>query len=218
MTSQSVAGTVENQIVLQRLTFVGVNLLFLWALSPLGGQASLRLMARHDRHTSSETKLRYVTTEPGGAMWGLSSTYSGSGKFGDAAALYTAALLAPFETKTGPVDPWGNVKIPRLESLDNTDNNAEGWKTIARTMRPENYSSLVGLPIVGLPDNKTSNFNIESTYLTLDCGYFEQIPLANFSEHIPGKLWLNTSEYNDPFQPLPGRKASFFIDTNLGDP
>lgn len=38
MASQSVWGTVESQLLLQRLTIVGVNLLFLWAWSPLGGQ------------------------------------------------------------------------------------------------------------------------------------------------------------------------------------
>src|SRR5690242_13463077 len=116
MASQSVWGTIESQMLMQRFTTVGANLLFLWALSPLGGQASLRLMRRDFSETSSPTKLRYMTTGPGGTMWGLSSTYSGSGKFDDAGALYTAALMAPVSTKLGPDDPWGNVKIPKLES------------------------------------------------------------------------------------------------------
>ena len=107
MASQSVWGTVESQFLMQKLTVVGVNLLFLWALSPLGGQASLRLMQRDTRDTQSSTKLRYMTTGPAATMWGLSSTYVDSGKFADAGALYTGALLAPLETKLGPQDPWG---------------------------------------------------------------------------------------------------------------
>jgi hypothetical protein len=230
MASQSVWGTVESQIVLQRLTLVGANLLFLWALSPLGGQASLRLMQRQNRLDLSETKLRYMTTGPGGTMWGLSSTYVGSGKFADAGALYTAALLAPLETKTGPIDAWGNVKIPRLEALDATNTDSAGWRRVPPSMAPENYSSLVGIPIVGLPEVDNSRFTVETTYLTTDCGTFVQRPYPGLNstnigktdfqkleELVPGTVWLNKSA-NNPFEPSEGRRASFFIDTNLGSP
>jgi hypothetical protein len=218
MASQSVSGTIESQIVLQRLSLIGVNLLFLWALSPLGGQASLRLMTRRERLTTSESKLRYMTTGPGGAMWGLSSTYMGNGKFGDAEALYTAALLAPLETKTGPVDPWGNVKVPRLKRNNTTRTDAEGWITVSRASKPEDYSSLVGLPIVGLPENRTANFNMESTYLTVECAPFNQMSWATFNETVPGKIWPNEVESTNPFEPLVGRSTSFFLDTTLGLP
>jgi hypothetical protein len=231
MASQSVWGTAESQIVLQRLTFVGVNLLFLWALSPLGGQASLRLMSRQNRLDMSETKLRYMTTGPGGTMWGLASTYVGSGKFADAEALYTSALLAPLDTKRGSMDSWGNVKIPRMEFLNSTSTDSEGWVSAPTDMDPELYSSLVGLPIVGLPGNKTSNSTMESTYLTVECGNFDQHPYPGINdtsisktdfkrldELVPGKIWLNKTTNNNPFKPSKQRTASFFIDTNLGSP
>jgi hypothetical protein len=230
MASQSVWGTIESQIIMQRLTFVGVNLLFLWALSPLGGQASLRLMQRHDQLTVSDTKLRYLTTGPGGTMWGLSSTYVGSGKFADAGALYTAALLAPLSTKKGSTDPWGNVKIPRLEYADAANTDAKGWSSIPSLMEPEDYSSLVGLPLVGLSERDRTTFALESTYLTVDCGVFNQTPypginntnsmvtdFARLEELVPGQVWLNKST-NNPFEPSTGHAASFFIDTNLGSP
>ncbi|KAH7402532.1 hypothetical protein BKA66DRAFT_564447 [Pyrenochaeta sp. MPI-SDFR-AT-0127] len=228
MASQSVWGTIESQLVMQRLTLVGVNLLFLWALSPLGGQASLRLMQRQERSSFSDMKLRYMTTGPGGTMWGLASTYVGSGKFADAGALYTAALLAPVETKNGPRDPWGNVKIPNLDYLNSTTADAEGWVVVPSIHEPELYSSLVGLPIVGLPTSDKSNFTVESTYLTVQCGRFDQTPypgindtnngktdFAKLENLVPGQVWFNKSK-NDPFEPSKGRVASFFIDTNLG--
>ncbi|KAF1842363.1 uncharacterized protein K460DRAFT_292905 [Cucurbitaria berberidis CBS 394.84] len=231
MASQSVWGTIESQMVMQRLTIVGVNLLFLWALSPLGGQASLRIMKRHDRDSFSAAKLRYTTTGPGGTMWGLSSTYVGSGKFADAGALYTAALLAPVETKVGPRDPWGNVKIPNLEYLNSTKPDAGGWVVVPQIGEPELYSSLVGLPLVGLPSNDKSNFTMESTYLTVECGRFTQAPypganndtnngktdFRKLDELVPGQVWSNKSK-NNPFEPSEGRSTSFFIDTNLGSP
>ncbi|XPS94379.1 hypothetical protein M3J09_003695 [Ascochyta lentis] len=233
MASQSVWGTIESQMIMQRLTIVGANLLFLWALSPLGGQASLRLMKRHNEGSPSTSKIRYMTTGPGGTMWGLSSTYSGDGKFADASALYTAALLAPLSTKAGTSDPWGNVKIPNLESLNVSTSDVQGWIEVPTVEFPETYSSLVGLPIVGLPMVGKSNFTIESTYLTVECGPFSQAPYpgvgnstnngkTNFTkldELLPfsGQVWLNKSQ-NNPFEPSKGRRASFFLDTNLGSP
>ncbi|KAJ4374058.1 hypothetical protein N0V83_002797 [Neocucurbitaria cava] len=231
MASQSVWGTFESQLLMQRLTLVGINLLFLWALSPLGGQASLRLMERQNRDSFSNTTLRYMTTGPGGTMWGVSSTYVGSGKFADAGALYTAALLAPVETKTGPRDPWGNVKIPNLEYLNSSTSDAEGWVAVPQILEAELYSSLVGLPVVGLPPTERSNFTVESTYLTVECGNFNQTPypginstnkgstdFAKLDELIPGQVWLNKSSENNPFKPSEGQSTSFFIDTNLGSP
>jgi hypothetical protein len=233
MASQSVWGTIESQIIMQRLTVVGANLLFLWALSPLGGQASLRLMKRHNQGSPSSSKLRYMTTGPGATMWGLSSTYVGDGKFADASALYTAALLAPLSTKTGTRDPWGNVKIPNLENLGVNMSDTQGWIEVPPIKDPESYSSLVGLPVVGLPSVGKSNFTIESTYLTVECSAFSQAPYpgvgnstnrgrTNFTKldnllPFPGQVWLNKSR-NDPFQPAKGRRASFFMDTNLGSP
>ncbi|EOA81333.1 hypothetical protein ACJQWK_10557 [Exserohilum turcicum] len=231
MASQSVWGTVESQMNMQRLTLVGINLLFLWALSPLGGQASLRLMTRQDHVSFDNAKLRYMTTGPGGSMWGLSSTYVGSGKFADAGALYTAALLAPMDTKIGPRDPWGNVKIPNLEYMNGTKPDAEGWITVPDIQQPEIYSALVGLPIVGLPQKGQSNFTIESTYLTVECGRFNQAPypgidnstnrfrtdFAKLDKLVPGQVWRNKS-LNNPFEPVEGQLTSFFIDTNLGSP
>lgn len=233
MASQSVWGTIESQIAMQRLTLVGVNLMFLWALSPFGGQASLRLMTRENRNTLTEAKLRYLTTGPGGAMWGLSTTYSGSGRYADAGALYTAALLAPIGTKIGPTDAWGNVKIPNLDYISqdrSTTPDRYGWIAVPSIKEPEVYSSLVGLPIVGLPLAYQSNFTVESTYLSVDCAPFKQTPypgvnstdktntdFAKLDKLVPGRLWPNKSKKN-PFEPTVGRKTSFFIETNLGSP
>ncbi|KAF2856742.1 hypothetical protein T440DRAFT_7060 [Plenodomus tracheiphilus IPT5] len=229
MASQSVWGTVESQVLMQRLTVVGVNLLFLWALSPLGGQASLRLMTRDTRNLYSTVKLRYMTTGPAASMWGLSSTYIGSGKFADAGALYTAALLAPLSTKVGPRDPWGNVKIPVLEAVNSSLADSDGWISIPSTLpSPEAYSSLVGLPIVGLPSNDTTDLSLEYTYLSVDCKSFTQAPYpglnngtgndlnTNFTQLeilAPGQVWFNKTEDNPFGNPYGEITTSFFLDT-----
>jgi hypothetical protein len=232
MASQSVWGTFESQMLMQRLSLVGVNLLFLWALSPLGGQASLRLMKREYTETFTSTKLRYLTTGPGGTMWGLSSTYSASGKFADAGALYTTALMAPLANKVGPTDPWGNVKIPNMESLGHLSADVDGWIDVPSSLpTPESYSSLVGLPIVGLPTNGNSTFTIEYSHLTVDCRPFEVVSISNPARYIlpsdaeleeldkviPGNVYYNKTSVN-PFKPDDKNRASFFIDTTRSYP
>jgi len=44
LASQTVWGTFESQVLLRRFTVFGAHLTLLWCLSPLGGQASLRIL------------------------------------------------------------------------------------------------------------------------------------------------------------------------------
>jgi hypothetical protein len=228
MASQSVWGTFESQFLMQRLTIVGANLLFLWALSPLGGQASLRLMRRDQQASFETSKLRYMTTGPAGAVFSVAGGDYQS-KSAEAGALYNAALLAPQAVKNGRQDSWGNVKIPRYESLNLSTMNTDGWLAAPSTdLLPENYSSLVGLPIAGLPDSAASNFTVEYNYLYVTCNPFEQQPYpgthgtdestaTNYTKLdilLPGQIWYNKSmPHLQPFDPLKGR-ASFMLDTS----
>lgn len=174
-------------------------------------------------------------------MWGLSSTYVDSGKFADAGALYTAALLAPLTTKRGPEDPWGNVKIPNMDSLRHLTSDSSGWIDVPSSFPdPESYSSLVGLPVVGLPQEGTSTFTMEYTYISVDCSQVEhhQYPgkitpngdknttsniftgmnYTKLDEIVPGQVWTNKSR-DRPFggggiAPY----TSFFLDTSRSYP
>lgn len=228
MASQSVWGTVESQILMQRITLVGANLLFLWALSPLGGQASLRLMQRDNQPSYASTKLRYLTTGPAAAAFIPATIGSTLGKFSEAGSMYNAALLAPLANKLGSRDTWGNVKIPSLEALNVSSSDSDGWVDVPpKITTPETYASLVGVPIAGLPANSASNFTLEYNYLTVTCGEFIQKPYpgthgtddptatnyTKLDEMIPGVIWYNKSlSYLHPFDPLKGQ-ASFMLDT-----
>lgn len=220
MASQSVWGAVESQLLMQRLTFVGANLLFLWALSPLGGQASLRLMKRNDRLTYSNTKLRYLSTGPAATMWATETTFGENGRLADTAALYGSVLLAPQTVKTGPQDLWGNVKIPSLEALNSSIPDSDGWISMPSSVSsPEVYSSLVGLPVVGLMSNSSSIFNLESTYLSLACLPFEKKTVPRGKSFIELVKLGNSQVWGPiitgaPFEKL-DPKASFFVDTNF---
>jgi hypothetical protein len=185
-------------------------------------------MTRDHQASYASSKLRYLTTGPGGAMFSVATSNTQRGKFAEAGALYNAALLAPQTVKSGQQDSWGNVKIPRYESLNSSYQDSEGWRAVPSVLStPELYSSLVGLPVAGLPDNKSSNFTVEYNYLYVNCSPFEQHPYpglhgtgdptaTNYTEldqMLPGQIWYNKSaSFLQPFDPSNGR-ASFLLDT-----
>jgi hypothetical protein len=61
--SASLFGTVETQFLLRSCTFTGVLLFVLWALSPVGGQASLRLVSKKNISAVREDEITYVAKE-----------------------------------------------------------------------------------------------------------------------------------------------------------
>ncbi|CAO2657462.1 Nn.00g035880.m01.CDS01 [Neocucurbitaria sp. VM-36] len=227
MASQSVWGTIESQLLMRRLTLVGANLLFLWAMSPLGGQASLRLL---DRSTSTDqvfSPLRYLSTGPGSAVWAMTSgTYvENDGGLTQVEALYAAALLGSTQVKEGPEDTWGNVKIPYLGHLNGTQNSSADWTTIASAaQRPEDYASLVGIPVIGRPQDRDGSFSLETTQLTVECEPFVKVPVNNKTDYaelqrvVPGQIWQDMSALNSPWgdpKVVGGKTSTFFLETDI---
>ena len=166
MGSLTIFGTVELQFLLRTFDILGIGLIALWALSPLGGQASLRLLGTGQHPTSSLQNVSYLGPDYKSLL----------GLGGDSVpfyidlidALYLSALLTPPAGQASPVDTWANVKIPTIENLESTSkSDADGWYDV----QPGNtsYSSLVGLPIDGIRKNGSYHFYVESLYMVLDC-------------------------------------------------
>ena len=136
-----------------------------WALSPLGGQASLRLLNLTTAPVKSAQNLTYMNmdskswlAEGFDAFTQVSFTIN---------SLYSAALLTPLPVRAASMDTWGNVKIPILESLNVNTNDSNGWLSVDRN-NPK-YSSLLGVPVDGLVNRGQSNFILESYYFVLNC-------------------------------------------------
>lgn len=224
MASQSVWGTVESQMLMRRLTIVGANLLFLWTMSPLGGQASLRLMSRSIRTVETYAPLRYLSTGPGSAAWAMSSgTYvETDGSLTQVQALYAASLMGSEKVKKGPEDTWGNVKVPYYRE---TENKTNGWVTVTSdSQRPEDYVSLVGIPVVGRPKDRDGRFSLETSQLTVDCEPWTSLAVkekhdyAELEKLVPGQIWKNMSDENSPWgntKVAGGKSSTFFLQTDL---
>ncbi len=98
--------------MLRRLTAVGLPLILLWSLSPLGGQASLRALEKFDQVTQSSKPLRYLLT---GHTSVVLTPESGGTTKGD--QIFISTLTASKEAKRAPRDNWGNVRVPQLKTL-----------------------------------------------------------------------------------------------------
>ncbi|KAL4977103.1 hypothetical protein BDW66DRAFT_42340 [Aspergillus desertorum] len=155
------------------------GLLVLWVMSPLGGQSAIRLMYKTNITDTSHFELRYLDNGPLGNMF----VYQGITVYNDGSwprtmrDIYLASLMQSIAIKTGPVDQWGNIKIPRLEAGNASEADSSGWMPVQRASGVESFTSLFGIPIVGLAESKKKgdvNFTVETTYVELSAASMSQ--------------------------------------------
>lgn len=80
---------------------------------------------------------------------------------------FAAALMQDIETKSSPRDSWGNPKIPRIDTLNRSAADNNGWIDVSQDLTVESFTSLFGLSLLGVPDEGTVEFRIESAYVEL---------------------------------------------------
>ncbi|KAL4903381.1 hypothetical protein BDW74DRAFT_186059 [Aspergillus multicolor] len=148
------------------------GLLILWVMSPLGGQSTIRLMYKTNVTEVSRTELRYWDSGPLGNLFfydGIMVGNDGSWPL-SMRDIYSASLMQSIDTKAGPVDQWGNVKVPRIEAGNSSQATADGWMPVQGAEKIESFTALFGVPIVGLAETIQQgdvNFTVEMTYVEL---------------------------------------------------
>jgi hypothetical protein len=167
--SSTVVKTITTQHHLHSWNFLGLALTLLWALSPFGGQASLRVVGTGTK-SAAQIPLKYLN------MF-LSNndvfTFEAQESWTKANALFIASLLSGADAKNSSADSWGNVKIPMIDSLTSTPDES-GWYSLLGDASLT-YSSLVGVPISGLPLAGNTTSEIQTSYWALDCPTMEEL-------------------------------------------
>jgi hypothetical protein len=191
--SQSVFGALMTQVVLQRFGLLSLGIIFVWAFSPLGGQASLRALSTEFRAnmTSSELVYMNMTRQIGGFEAGYSQALSSYA----INSIYTGCLVSGQDNKAGTMDSWNNVKIPKMELLDQNMKDSDGWIPIPSD--GVTYSSLLGVPVGGIPKNANSTFNLRTYYYDIACQSLSKINATGDWLHplnIPFTDTVNTSQ------------------------
>jgi hypothetical protein len=164
--------------MLRAVNYVGVLLCILWSLSPLGGQALLRVLSIGIQ----VQPLFYLDTSAQGvkSVLGTASLTVFMSSF---SAIFSASLISPMPIQQSSMDNWGNVKIPFLFNATNTT--SDGWISVP-TDGNISYTSVLGTPIAGIPSSGNATFQVRYSYFDLDC----QDPILNrFDQEFH---WQNT--------------------------
>lgn len=164
--SNTVGSTIFTVFALRTVNMLAIALLIIWSLSPIGSQASLRVVTTRSSVESRPVSVKYLS---------LNQTYgafeAGSKQSVEAVitGLFNSALLGHQQTRDSPRDLWDWVKVPMMEGLEHEPGPASngGWHNIPQSR--VQYSSLIGIPIIGLEEGSETVVNIESFYWDVDC-------------------------------------------------
>jgi hypothetical protein len=213
--SQSLAGTFAWLIELRYMHVVGIAMIGIWVLSPLGGQSALRLVSIEDTEIRSNQTVSYAMLNTNNGSWlqGTDAMESQPAM----TAYYSAALLGADRNSDEPTDIWGNPKVPLMESISYA---GDGWTSVANNFSTL-YSSLIGVRLQGLCKDCNMDFSIESSYTNLNChNVAHQIPINETMAYLgtPYHGWLPATP-TTPFSGLSlqvnaNMSISSFLGTN----
>jgi hypothetical protein len=111
---------------------------------------------------------------------------------------YARLLLSQGEYFHFPSDFYGNVKIPDLYRLKDYNEDDAEW-TAVRSDNNTAYSSLMGIPVSGVPTIGKTTFTIETSYYTVTCDNVTLGPPQDFWIIHEGHAVLESPIYNGPF-------------------
>lgn len=166
--SRTISGAVFTQVRLRAVNSVALGIIILWCLSPLGSQASLRVIYIAPQYLSNATSLIAMKT-----FAAYEYTYAAGMSTGklSVGAPFTASLLAGRLLQQQNQDLWGNVRLPSIENLHP---NGTSWIDIKD--KPIEYTSLVGVPVGPLPTRGNTTYSLVNSYLKVTCDTFEERP------------------------------------------
>ncbi|KAE8387093.1 hypothetical protein BDV23DRAFT_174941 [Aspergillus alliaceus] len=162
--SNTIISAITTQIFMKSFNLLGLGLIVLWALSPLGGQSSLHIIDTDRDARVSSVNVTYLSSQFPSEFSTGSDIQSGVSQLN---AIYLSSLLSPQSSKVSTMDIWGNVKIPAISGLDRPVNSS-GWRDV-KNHTSLTYTSLLGVPFQGLEAGSNTTFQIETSYLDIDC-------------------------------------------------
>ncbi|ERF73531.1 hypothetical protein EPUS_07736 [Endocarpon pusillum Z07020] len=157
------------------LNTIGIALVMLWLLSPLSSQAVLRILTIGTNTTTTSLPLHYLNVSNWSDLRG--GTSDGQLALIAPNTLLNAALISPIGLKAAPQDLWNHVKIPQLSRMSSGRADPDGWYQVTANST-DDFSSLIGIPIVSLPkmDHRSINLSLESWYWDLECSPWQPNP------------------------------------------
>lgn len=165
--SQGLANTVQIGCALRGPKLLGLCLVLLWVLSPLGGQAVQRVLSETSYNVTRPTTIYYCNTS---SLNAFSHKYAYAYDSESVVILLSTALMTNRFSRTH--DVYGNIRIPLLNSSQ-----SQSKSGVFRPVSNESeYSSMIGT-IINLIDSeapdaavsKATNFEMLTSHLELAC-------------------------------------------------
>ncbi|KAF2023295.1 hypothetical protein EK21DRAFT_118903 [Setomelanomma holmii] len=178
--SQSLVAAVGHAITLHSLNFLTIGLLVLWALSPLGGQSTLRLMRETNSTVSDNRSVFYANVDAPSEF--LKESYN-EDAFNRANAVLMTSLMTADKLENATVDTWNHPKIPRLQALEEaeeTNETARDWYTVDHN-EEHSYASLAGIDVINLSETGATNITVPYEYMYFGCELSPQNNFTSFS-------------------------------------
>lgn len=150
VSSRTVFSAITTPSSLRSINPLGPLLFTLWALSPLGGQAALRIVEVVPASHTSPWEFQYLNVLS--PMLVCSPTSSaGMDAMPLIVGAFNSALASPGSIKNASMDAFGNLKIPMFESCLSygVQPDADAWIDTAPSSNCS-YSSLIGIPVPAL--------------------------------------------------------------------
>lgn len=167
--STTLASAIITPFRLRLFHFAPVALLIVWALSPLGSQASLRILSIRERQPNSTSTLDYMD---------INSRYQLTDSEGDVRTsvmpvnvIFSTALLFSGTLGNHYQDVWGNIRVPVIEDIESflgPRYNSAGWISVPTGSISTIWASLIGLPSSIDIATEYSQFTLETGYIYLD--------------------------------------------------
>lgn len=201
MGCQSVFTAIERQIALRRFDLLGVAIFLAWLLSPIGGQTSLRMLSTQPSIKEFNITARYFPLEGTAAQ----TFFYGFGRAPLSwtlwAPLYMTALQTSRQYWQSSLDLFGNVRVPDIRQLRSSaiDASDYDWHDFGSTNDIQ-YASMLGIPIVGVPEVGNSSFSLQSFYWAVECSdwnqtEFEEVEHTQTSTFNMTLNWLEAPSY-----------------------
>jgi hypothetical protein len=140
-------------------------ILTVWCLSPLGGQASLRAVFSRVSYTASSMDFYYLdsnNTTPIAVYASASDSY-----IPVIDSIFVTALASSNSSKNGSQDMYGNLHIPMLEAITPAPI-TNAWYDLRNHDAPV-HSALLGMPLVGVPNEANTSFVVHTSYVFSSC-------------------------------------------------
>ncbi|KAH6986973.1 hypothetical protein EDB80DRAFT_817655 [Ilyonectria destructans] len=174
--SRTIFSSITSPMSLRAFNSLTPFILALWALSPLGGQAALRVF--EVGHSAQEWPFWFLNIHQK-LPYVLYQTVMPSAELAISLAAFTTALASPMHLKTASQDVFGHVKVPMIEPyLKSISPGNDGWYEVGKVNGTTEiiYSSLAGIPTSpsgGFKSHANYTFRLQTSYLNTRCSLVE---------------------------------------------